>query len=94
MGLRLAPWVAPFGAIALGLVSVYSFGLLLSFRLARRIASVIEGLSHAASRVGKVDFFVRVTDTEEEQLGGLATSFNAMTQDLEICGNTKAACDS
>ena len=66
MGLRPASWVAPFGAIALGLVCVYAFGLLLSFRLARRIVNVIDGLSHAALRVGKGDFSLHVTDTEQD----------------------------
>jgi serine phosphatase RsbU (regulator of sigma subunit) len=83
MGLRTASWVAPFGAIALGLVSAYAFGLFLSLRLAQRIVNVIDGLSHAASRVGKGDFSVRVTDPERDQLGKLAASFNAMTHDLE-----------
>jgi serine phosphatase RsbU (regulator of sigma subunit) len=83
MGLRTASWVAPFGAIVLGLVSAYAFGLFLSLRLAQRIVNVIDGLSHAALRVGKGDFSVRVADPEQDQLGRLAASFNAMTQDLE-----------
>jgi serine phosphatase RsbU (regulator of sigma subunit) len=83
MGLRPASWVAPFGAIALGLVSAYAFGLFLSLRLSQRIVNVIDGLSHAALRVGKGDFSVRVTDPERDQLGTLAASFNAMTHDLE-----------
>jgi serine phosphatase RsbU (regulator of sigma subunit) len=83
MGLRTASWVAPFGAIAFGLVSVYAFGLFLSLRLAQRIVNVIDGLSHAALRVGRGDFSVRVTDPERDQLGRLTASFNAMTQDLE-----------
>ena len=83
MGLRPASWVAPFAAIAFGLVSAYAFGLFLSLRLAQRIVNVIDGLSHAALRVGKGDFSVRVTDPERDQLGRLAASFNAMTQDLE-----------
>jgi serine phosphatase RsbU (regulator of sigma subunit) len=83
MGLRPASWVAPFGAIALGLVSAYAFGSLLSLRLAKRIVNVIDGLRHAALLVGKGDFSVRVTDLEQDQLGTLASSFNAMTRDLE-----------
>jgi nitrogen fixation/metabolism regulation signal transduction histidine kinase len=83
MGLRTASWVAPFGAIVLGLVSAYAFGLFLSLRLAQRIVNVIDGLSHAALRVGKGDFSVRVADPEQDQLGRLAASFNAMTHDLE-----------
>ena len=82
MGLRTASWVAPFAAIALGLVSAYAFGLILSLRLAQRIVNVIDGLSHAALQVGKGDFSVRITDPERDQLGRLAASFNAMTQDL------------
>jgi sigma-B regulation protein RsbU (phosphoserine phosphatase) len=83
MGLRTASWVAPFGAIGLGLLSAYAFGLFLSLRLAQRIVNVIDGLSHAALRVGKGDFSVRVRDPEQDQLGKLAASFNAMTHDLE-----------
>ncbi len=83
MGLRTASWVAPFGALALGLVGAYALGLFLSLRLAQRIVNVIDGLSHAALRVGKGDFSVRVTDPEQDQLGRLAASFNAMTHDLK-----------
>jgi serine phosphatase RsbU (regulator of sigma subunit) len=83
MGLRPASWVAPFAAITFGLLGAYALGLLLSLRLAQRIVNVIDGLSHAALRVGKGDFSVRVTDPERDQLGRLAASFNAMTQDLE-----------
>jgi sigma-B regulation protein RsbU (phosphoserine phosphatase) len=57
--------------------------MLLSLRLARRIVNVIDGLSHAALRVGRGDFSVRVTDREQDQLGTLAASFNVMTRDLE-----------
>src|SRR5215467_9601913 len=73
----------PVGAIGFGLVSVYAFGLFLSLRLAQRIVNVIDGLSHAASRVGRGDFSVRVMDPERDQLGRLAASFNAMTHNLE-----------
>lgn len=83
MGLRTASWVSPLGGIALGLVCAYAFGLFLSLRLARRIVYVIDGLSNAALRVGKGDFSVRVTDPEQDQLGRLTASFNAMTHDLE-----------
>ena len=83
MGLRTASWVAPFGALALGLVGAYALGLFLSLRLGQRIVTVIDGLSHAALRVGKGDFSVRVTDLEQDQLGRLAASFNAMTRDLK-----------
>ena len=83
MGLRTASWVAPFAAIAFGLVTAYAFGLFLSLRLAQRIVSVIDGLSHAALQVGKGDFSIRITDPEKDQLGRLAASFNAMTHDLE-----------
>src|SRR5882724_6989469 len=82
-GLRTASWVSSLGGIALGLVSAYAFGLFLSLRLAQRIVNVIDGLSHAALRVGKGDFSVRVTDPKQDQLGRLAASFNAMTHDLE-----------
>src|SRR6266478_2650960 len=83
MGLRTASWVSSLGGIALGLVSAYAFGLFLSLRLAQRIVNVIDGLSHAALRVGKGDFSVRVTDPTQDQLGRLAASFNAMTHDRE-----------
>jgi serine phosphatase RsbU (regulator of sigma subunit) len=83
MGLRTASWVAPLGSIAFGLVLVYSFGLLLSVRLSQRIVGVIDGLSHAAIRVGKGDFSARVPVPEQDQLGMLAESFNEMTRDLE-----------
>jgi sigma-B regulation protein RsbU (phosphoserine phosphatase) len=57
--------------------------LFLSLRLSHRIVNVIDGLSDAALQVGKGDFSVRVTDTEQDQMGRLAASFNAMTRDLE-----------
>ena len=83
MGLRTASWVSPLGGIALALAIVYTCGLRLSFRLSQRIVAVIDGLSHAAHRIGKGDFSVRVDATGHDQLGILAASFNAMTQDLE-----------
>jgi serine phosphatase RsbU (regulator of sigma subunit) len=83
MGLRTASWVSPLGGIALALAIVYSCGLRLSFRLSQRIVAVIDGLSDAAHRIGKGDFSVRVAVPEYDQLGILAASFNAMTQDLE-----------
>lgn len=83
MGLRTASWVAPFGTIALRLVSVYGLGLFFSLRLARRIVNAIDALSGAAFRVGKGDLSVRVPDPEPDQLGTLAASFNAMTHELE-----------
>ena len=83
MGLRTASWVSPLAGIALALVLVYAAGLLLSLRLSQRIVAVIDGLSHAALRVGKGDFSVRVAVSEQDQLGMLAASFNEMTHDLE-----------
>jgi serine phosphatase RsbU (regulator of sigma subunit) len=83
MGLRPASYVAPLGTIAFALALVYACGLLLSARLSQRIVAVIDGLSHAALRVGKGDFSVRVAVPEQDQLGMLASSFNEMTQDLE-----------
>jgi serine phosphatase RsbU (regulator of sigma subunit) len=53
-------------------------------RLSTRIVAVIDGLSHAASQVGKGDFSVRVAVPEQDQLGMLASSFNEMTRDLEV----------
>ena len=83
MGLRTASWVAPLAGIAVAFAVVYGAGLLLAFRLSKRIVSVIDGLSHAALRVGKGDFSVSVQVSEQDQLGTLAASFNKMTQDLE-----------
>ena len=83
MGLRTASWVSPFAGIAVAFALVYAAGLLLAFRLSKHIVSVIDGLSHAALRVGKGDFSVRVQVAEQDQLGTLAASFNEMTQDLE-----------
>jgi serine phosphatase RsbU (regulator of sigma subunit) len=83
MGLRTASWVSPLGGSALALVIVYACGLRLSLRLSQRIVNLIDGLSHAAHRIGKGDFSVRVAVPEYDQLGMLAESFNAMTQDLE-----------
>ena len=83
MGLRKASWISPFGGIAFGLALLYGSGLLLSVRLSQRIVTSIDGLSNAAQRVGKGDFSVRLPVREQDQLGILASSFNAMTQDLE-----------
>jgi serine phosphatase RsbU (regulator of sigma subunit) len=83
MGLRKASWISPFGGIAFGLALLYGSGLLLSVRLSQRIVTAIDGLSNAAQRVGKGDFSVRLPVREQDQLGILASSFNAMTQDLE-----------
>jgi serine phosphatase RsbU (regulator of sigma subunit) len=69
--------------MALALVFVYGCGLVLSVRLSQRIVTVIDGLSHAAFRVGKGDFSVRIAVPKEDQLGMLASSFNEMTRDLE-----------
>jgi serine phosphatase RsbU (regulator of sigma subunit) len=84
MGMRTATWVSLLGAIAFALVILYALGLLFSVRLSRRIVTVIDGLSHAAHEVGKGDFTVRLTVSEQDQLGMLASSFNNMTRDLEI----------
>jgi len=83
MGLRKASWLSPFGGIAFGHVLIYGAGLLLSVRLSQRIVAAIDGLSNAAQRVGKGDFSVRLPVREQDQLGILASSFNAMTRDLE-----------
>ena len=83
MGLRRASWISPFGSIAFGLALIYAAGLLLSVRLSQRIIAAVDGLSHAARRVGKGDFSVRLPVREQDQLGILASSFNEMTQDLE-----------
>jgi serine phosphatase RsbU (regulator of sigma subunit) len=83
MGLRTASWVSPLAGIAFALSLVYAGGLLVSFRLSQRIVAAIDGLSHAALRVGKGDFSVRVAVSAQDQLGMLAASFNEMTHDLE-----------
>jgi HAMP domain-containing protein len=81
MGLRTASWVSPLAGIAVAFALVYAAGLLLAFRLSKRIVSVIDGLSHAALRVGKGDFSISLPVAERDQLGTLAASFNKMTQD-------------
>jgi serine phosphatase RsbU (regulator of sigma subunit) len=83
MGLRKASWVSPLIAIAFTLVLAYAGGMYLSLRLSRRIVTVIDTLSHAAHRIGMGDFSVRIQVTEEDQLGSLIASFNAMTSHLE-----------
>jgi serine phosphatase RsbU (regulator of sigma subunit) len=83
MGLRKASWVSPLITIAFILGFAYAGGMYLSLRLSRRIVSVIDTLSHAAHRIGIGDFSVRIAVTEEDQLGSLVSSFNAMTSDLE-----------
>lgn len=84
MGMRTAAWVPPLGTLALALLVVYAGGLFLSVRLSQRIVGVIDGLSDAAVRVGKGDFSVRVAESDQDQLGVLASSFNEMTRDLEV----------
>jgi serine phosphatase RsbU (regulator of sigma subunit) len=83
MGLRKASWVSPLIAIAFTLGLAYAGGMYLSLRLSRRIVTVIDTLSHAAHRIGMGDFSVRIQVTEEDQLGSLVASFNAMTSHLE-----------
>ena len=83
MGLRTSSWVAPLGSIALALVLVYACGMLLSLRLSQRIVAAVDGLSHAAFKVGKGDFSVRVAVPVKDQIGMLISSFNKMTSDLE-----------
>ena len=83
MGLRRASWVFPMISIALTLGLAYGCGMYLALRLSRRIVTVIDTLSQAAHRIGMGDFSVRVPVCEEDQLGLLVTSFNAMTSDLE-----------
>jgi serine phosphatase RsbU (regulator of sigma subunit) len=83
LGMQRASWVSLLGGIGLALVFVYACGLLLSVRLSRRIVSAVDGLSQAAAHVGKGDFSVRVSSSEQDQLGVFASSFNRMTQDLE-----------
>ena len=82
MGLRTASWVAPFGGIALLLILAYGCGLFFSVRLSQHIVTAIDSLSHAAHRVGKGDFSVRVVVPQQDQLGILASSFNEMTREL------------
>ena len=83
MGLRKASWVSPLIAIAFALGLAYAWGMYLSLRLSKRIVTVIDTLSHAAHRIGMGDFSVRIQVTEEDQLGSLVASFNAMTSHLE-----------
>jgi serine phosphatase RsbU (regulator of sigma subunit) len=83
MGLRKASWVSPLIAITFALGFAYAWGMYLSLRLSKRIVTVIDTLSHAAHRIGMGDFSVRIQVTEEDQLGSLVASFNAMTSHLE-----------
>lgn len=83
MGLHTASWVFPLIGIALAFCVAYTCGLWLSLRLSRRIVGVIDTLSHAAFQIGMGDFAVRVPVAQEDQLGLLVSSFNAMTSDLE-----------
>jgi serine phosphatase RsbU (regulator of sigma subunit) len=83
MGLRKASWFSPLISIAFALGLAYACGMYLSFRLSRRIVTVIDALSHAAHQIGMGDFSVRVPVTQEDQLGSLVASFNEMTADLE-----------
>ena len=82
MGLQSASWLAPLGGLALAILTVYACGLLLSARLSQQIVSVVDGLSHAALRVGKGDFSVKIVAPGQDQLSLLASSFNTMTRDL------------
>ena len=83
MGLRKASWFSPLISTAFALGLAYACGMYLSFRLSRRIVTVIDALSHAAHQIGMGDFSVRVPVTQEDQLGSLVASFNEMTADLE-----------
>jgi sigma-B regulation protein RsbU (phosphoserine phosphatase) len=83
MGLRRASWVYPLMGIAFTFGLAYACGMWFSLRLSRRIVTVIDTLSHAAHMVGMGDFSVRIPVVEEDQLGLLVTSFNAMTSDLD-----------
>jgi serine phosphatase RsbU (regulator of sigma subunit) len=83
MGLRKASWVSPLITIAFILGFAYAGGTYLSLRLSRRIVTVIDTLSHAAHRIGRGDFTVRIPATGEDQLGSLVASFNGMASHLE-----------
>jgi serine phosphatase RsbU (regulator of sigma subunit) len=84
MGLRRASWLAPMGILSLSIIAVYVGGLLVSARLSRQIVAMVNGLSHAARKVGKGDFSVRVEVAGRDQLSLLASSFNDMTRDLHV----------
>jgi serine phosphatase RsbU (regulator of sigma subunit) len=84
MGLRRASWLAPMAILSLSIIAVYVGGLLVSARLSRQIVAMVNGLSHAARKVGKGDFSVRVDVAGRDQLSLLASSFNDMTRDLHI----------
>jgi serine phosphatase RsbU (regulator of sigma subunit) len=83
MGLRTASWVSPLITIAIGLGLAYACGIWFSLRLSRRIVTVIDALSHAAHLVGMGDFSIRIPLNENDQLGSLVASFNAMTSHLD-----------
>jgi signal transduction histidine kinase len=65
-------------------ISVGAIALLLTFALARRILRPITELTNAVRRMESGDLAVRVQDAAAsgDEIGGLATSFNAMAERL------------
>jgi len=64
-------------------LAAMSFGLALSYLLARRIVRPIRELTHAAQRVSKEDYSVRVPEDSHDELGVLSRSFNQMSASIE-----------
>lgn len=65
-----------------GLIAV-AIGVIIAFLLSRRILAPVVALTSAARRLGHGDFSQRVTVRDKGELGELASSFNAMTDNLE-----------
>ncbi len=58
-------------------------GLALSYWLARRIVRPIRTLTHAAQKIGREDYSVRVPEFSNDELGVLARTFNRMSASIE-----------
>jgi signal transduction histidine kinase len=58
-------------------------GLALSYALARRIVRPVRALNRAAQEVGRGNYSVRAPEDSEDELGGLARTFNRMSAAIE-----------
>ncbi len=65
-----------------GLLAI-AIAILLTFILSRRILAPVKALTSATRRFGKGDFSHRVESHDKGEMGELASSFNAMADDLE-----------
>ena len=60
-----------------------SVGLVLSYVLARRMVRPVRALIHAAQKVSKENYSVRVPEDSGDELGMLAQTFNHMSASIE-----------